>query len=150
MTTYREDAVKLNELRNECERLRRSENESRTSLRKMSDLEQLIVELRAEVKKEKEAKERANREKAALKKDADEVGTLGQCVTKWKDVGTLGQCVTKWEGCRDTGAMCDQWEERRDTGAMCDQWEGCRDTGGNVSSWKRGRTLGQCVSMEKR
>ena len=80
----------MHEFRNECERLRRSENESRASLRKMSDLELLVVELRAEVEREKDGKERANREKAALKKDADEVGTLGQCVTNGKDVGTLG------------------------------------------------------------
>ena len=74
VSTLREDVVKLNEFRNECERLRRSESEARASLRKMSELEQLVVELRAEVEHEKDAKEKANKEKAAVKKEADEVG----------------------------------------------------------------------------
>ena len=90
MCTLREDVVKMNELRNECERLRRSENEARVALRKMSDLEQLVVELRTELEQEKGAKERANMEKAAVKKEADEVGGLESsgrvrvmCVIRW-------------------------------------------------------------------
>lgn len=77
VTLLREDQVQIHNLKNQVEKLKVSEHESKASGDKVPELERIIVALKIELEKERENKEVAIEEKLNIKKEKDMVSSQG-------------------------------------------------------------------------
>ena len=74
MNTLREDVVHMNDLKNECEKLRVKDAENKVSADKLTELMELIEKLKAELANEVTEKNQVIDEKNKISKEKDEVG----------------------------------------------------------------------------